>query len=83
MNRGRPCLNASTSTSGTTSAALASSKTGKNIDCSLENAKNWAGMKASEAERNAAAGGVAEEEYNSKAFADMTDLSNEDFVCSL
>jgi hypothetical protein len=62
---------------------LASGKTGKNIDYSLENSKNWAGMKAAEAERNAAAGGVAEEEYNSKAFADMTDLNNEDFVYSL
>lgn len=51
---------------------LASGKTGRNIDYSLENSSNWASMRAAEAERNLADGGAAGEVYNANAFADLT-----------
>lgn len=60
---------------------LASGRTGKNVDYSLEASKDWAKIKAAQVERTD--GGSTGEVYNSKAFDDMTDLQNEDFVYSL
>lgn len=60
----------------------AAGKTGRNVDYSLEDSKDWAKIRATEDARNLADGNIAEE-YNTMAFADMTDLDNDEFVYSL
>ena len=62
-------------------ARLAMGKSGPNVDYSLVSSSKWADMRAKQAANRAAAGG--EETYNENAFADLTDLRNEDFVYSL
>jgi hypothetical protein len=53
----------------------------KNVDYSLESSANWAKIKAQHKHLEAERGFV--EETNENAFADLTDLKNEDFVYSL
>lgn len=68
---------------------LASGKVGRNVDYSMVNSSQWAKMKAEE--KVAAGGKVIGEDaqiegeavINNKAFDDLTDLQNEDFIYTL
>jgi hypothetical protein len=62
---------------------LASGKTGTHVDYSLENSGNWAKMKADAAAAASGEEGVKNVTVNENAFADLTDLKNEDFIYSL
>jgi len=60
---------------------IANGKTGANVDYSLEDSSKWAQMRLDAKARTTESG--QEEVYNEKAFEDLTDLQNEDFVYSL
>jgi len=60
---------------------IANGKTGANVDYSLEDSSKWAQMRA-DAKAKAQEGGQ-EEVLNERAFEDLTDLQNQDFVYSL
>jgi len=62
---------------------LASGKTGAHVDYSLENSGNWAKMRADAAAAAGVEDGVKDARVNENAFADLTDLKNEDFIYSL
>jgi len=61
----------------------ASGKTGALVDYSLENSGNWAKMRADAAAAAGAEDGAKDVTTNDNAFADLTDLKNEDFIYSL
>ncbi|WWD17737.1 hypothetical protein CI109_102178 [Kwoniella shandongensis] len=61
---------------------IANGKSGEVVDYSLEASSKWAGMRAKQAEKDAAEGG-ATQNHTSQAFMDLTDLQNEDFVYSI
>ena len=60
---------------------IALGKTGANVDYSLEDSSKWEKMRA-DARAKATESGQ-EEVVNERAFEDLTDLQNEDFVYSL
>lgn len=59
----------------------ANGKTGQVVDYSLEASSKWKAMRADQQARDAAEGHVGT--VNANAFADLTDLQNEDFIYSL
>jgi predicted Holliday junction resolvase-like endonuclease len=60
---------------------LALGKTGANVDYSLEDSSKWEKMRADAKAKATELG--QEEVVNERAFEDLTDLQNEDFVYSL
>ncbi|ORY27751.1 major facilitator superfamily domain-containing protein [Naematelia encephala] len=66
----------------------ASGKSGVHIDYSLENSSHWEQLRGKQhaaeiADHGEVGQGAKDETYNAKAFLDLTDLENEDFVYSL